>query len=142
MIRKGQRVRWHSSGLMYEDHTVTFPFDKGRQISRNEGGQPVCDPDGDGGPGPDTPPELEGPPFCNDPSQFEFDISARFAEMRGDNRHGLKDFDSSGLFGNINVGKSPYTLRFTRPTSNKGLRYLCVIHGTFMDGCVVVKARR
>jgi plastocyanin len=142
VIRKGQRVRWHSSGLIYEDHSVTFPFDKGRKISRSEGGQPACDPDGDAGPGPDNPPELEGPPFCNDPSQFEFDISARFAEMRGDNRHGLKDFDSSGLFGNINVGKSPYTLRFTKSTSNKGLRYLCVIHGTFMDGRVVVRPRR
>jgi plastocyanin len=142
VIRKGQRVRWHSSGLRYEDHTVTFPFDKGRMISRNEAGQPVCDPDGDAGPGPDTPPELEGPPFCNDPSQLEFDISARFAEMRGDRRHGLRDFDSSGIFGSIDVGKSPYTLRFTRTTSNKGLRYLCMIHGTFMDGRVVVKARR
>ncbi|MGH2826104.1 MAG: hypothetical protein ACRDKF_03940 [Actinomycetota bacterium] len=142
VIRKGQRVRWHSTGLEYEDHTVTFPFDKGRKISGTEGGQPVCDPDGDGGPGPDNPPELEGPPFCNDPSQFEFDISARFAERRGDKRHRLRDFDSSGIFGNIDVGKSPYTLRFTRPTSDKGLRYLCVIHGTFMDGRVVVKPRR
>jgi len=142
VIRKGQRVRWHSSGLIYEDHTVTFPFDKGLKIALNEGGQPVCDPDGDGGPGPDTPPELEGPPFCNDPSQFEFDVSARFAERRGDNRHGRKDFDSSGIFGSLNVGKSPYTLRFTRPTSNKGLRYLCLLHGRFMDGRVVVKARR
>jgi plastocyanin len=142
VIRRGQRVRWHSSGLRYEDHSVTFPFDKGRNISNNEAGQPVCDPDGDAGPGPDNPPELEGPPFCNDPSQFEFDISARFAETRGDARHARNDFDSSGLFGNIEVGKSPYTLRFTRPTSNKGLRYLCMIHGSFMDGRVVVKPRR
>jgi plastocyanin len=141
-IRKGQRVRWHSSGLVYEDHTVTFPFDKGRDISNNEGGQPVCDPDGDAGPGPDTPPELEGPPFCNDPSQFEFDVSARFAERRGDRRHGRNDFDSSGIFGNLDVGRAPYTLRFTRPTSKAGLRYLCMIHGSFMDGRVVVRPRR
>ena len=141
-IRKGQRVRWHSSGLTYEDHTVTFPFDKGRDISNSEGGQPVCDPDGDAGPGPDTPPELEGPPFCNDPSQFEFDVSARFAERRGDRRHALNDFDSSGIFGNLDVGRAPYTLRFTQTTSNAGLRYLCMIHGSFMDGRVVVKPRR
>ena len=143
VVRKGQRVRWHASGLIYEDHTVTFPFAKGSDISNNEGGQPVCDPDGDAGPGPDNPPELAAPPFCNDPSQFEFDISARFAERRGDRRHGLRDFDSSGIFGSsIDVGKAPYTLRFTRPTSDRGLRYLCMIHGTFMDGRVIVKARR
>lgn len=141
-IRKGQRVRWHASGLMYEDHNVTFPFDKGRDIARNEGGQPVCDPDGDAGPGPDNPPDMPDPPFCNDPSQFEFDISARFAERRGDRRHRLNDFDSAGIFGNLNVGRDPYTLRFTRPTSSAGLRYLCMIHGSFMDGRVVVKPRR
>ncbi|MBA3290348.1 MAG: hypothetical protein H0U17_02510 [Actinobacteria bacterium] len=142
VVRKGQRVRWHASGLVYEDHTVTFPADKALKIARDEGGQPVCDPDGDAGPGPDNPPDMPGPPFCNDPSQLEFDIGARFAERRGDNRHGLNDFDSSGIFGAVGIGKSPYTLRFTRPTSSAGLRYLCMIHGGFMDGRVVVKPRR
>lgn len=142
VIRKGQRVRWHASGLFHEDHTVTFPFDKGREVARTQGGTPVCDPDGDAGPGPDNPPELQGPPFCNDPSQLEFDIGARFVEKKGDRRHRMNDFDSSGIFGAINVGKSPYTLRFTKPTSGAGLRYLCMIHGSFMDGRIVVRPRR
>ncbi|MGH2773973.1 MAG: hypothetical protein ACRDJT_00880 [Actinomycetota bacterium] len=143
VVRKGQRVRWHASGLTFEDHAVTFPFDKGREVSNTQGGVPGCDPDGDGGPGPDTPPDTPGPPFCNDPSQLEFDIGARFAERRGDRQHRLNDFDSSGIFGSgINVGRSPYTLRFTEPTSEAGLRYLCVIHGAFMDGRVVVRSRR
>jgi len=143
VVRKGQRVRWHASGLFYEDHTVTFPFDKGRKVAATQGGTPVCDPDGDAGPGPDNPPELQGPPFCNDPGQLEFDIGARFAERRGDRHHRLKDFDSSGIFGSaINVGRSPYTLRFTKATPRAGLRYLCMIHGSFMDGRVVVRSRR
>lgn len=142
VVRKGQRVRWHASGLLHEDHTVTFPFDKGREVARTQGGIPGCDPDGDAGPGPDNPPELQGPPFCNDPSQLEFDIGARFAEKKGDRRHRMNDFDSSGIFGNINAGKSPYTLRFTKPTSPAGQRYLCVVHGPFMDGRIVVRPRR
>lgn len=141
VVRKGQRVRWHASGLVYEDHTVTFPFDKGREVAATQGGTPVCDPDGDMGPGPDNPPELQGPPFCNDPSQLEFDIGARFAEARGDREHRRNDFDSSGIFGAVGTGKSPYTLRFTKPTSAAGLRYLCMIHGGFMDGRVVVRRR-
>ena len=141
VVRKGQRVRWHFSGLRYEDHTVTMPFKRAKAISGRDGA-PVCDPDGDAGPGPDNPPDTEGPPFCNDPSQLEFDISNTFAYPQGDGVHKRGDLDSSGVEGNIHTGKSPYTLKFTKTSSKDGFRYMCVIHGGFMDGNVVVKPAR
>ena len=141
VVRKGQKVRWHFSGLRYEDHSVTMPFKRGVAIARNGGGVPVCDPDGDAGPGPDNPPEVQGPPFCNDPSQLEFDISPAFGYPQGDGIHKRGDLDSSGVVGNVNAGKSPYTLKFTKTSSKDGFRYMCVIHRGGMDGFVRVKPR-
>ena len=140
-IRNGQKVHWHWGKLRYEDHTVTFPAKKARALAQRTGA-PVCDPDGDGGPGPDNPPETNQPPFCNNPNQLEFDIPARFAEKRGDGRFKRFDFSNSGAEGaGVHTGQDPYTLKFTRVAAEKGFGYICMIH-PFMRARVVVKPRR
>jgi plastocyanin len=135
-IRKGQKVEWAFDQLVYEDHTVTFPKKRALAVAGSSG-NPVCDPDGDDGPGPDNPPEIQGPPFCNDPTQVEFDIPRKFAYERGNHRHKRFDYDNSGIRG-ANVGDlSSYTLKFTKRSSRKGIGYICLIH-PFMQARVVV----
>ena len=136
-VRKGQKVKWHWSSLRYEDHTVTLPQGKAAAVAQ-VGAQPppLCDT----GPGPDEPPQIQGPPFCNNPNDLEFDIPPKFAFKRGDKRFGGSDYSNSGISGaNVNVGASPYTLKFTRK-NRKGFKYLCLIH-PFMKGKVAVRAR-
>ena len=134
-IRKGQKVKWHFSRLRYEDHTVTFPQGKAAKVAQNSIA-PFCDT----GPGPDDPPQIQGPPFCNNPDDLELDIKPRFAFRRGDNRYRGGDYSNSGLYGaNIKVGASPYKLKFAR-SNRKGYKYLCMLH-PFMKGKVAVRAR-
>ncbi len=134
-IRKGQKVKWHFSSLRYEDHTVTLPQGKATKVARN-GFTPFCDT----GSGPDEPPQIEGPPFCNNPDDLEFDIKPRFAFKRGDKRFRGGDYSNSGVSGaNVEVGASPYELKFTKK-NRKGYKYLCLIH-PFMKGKVGVRAR-
>ena len=135
-IRKGQKVQWHFSQLRYEDHTATFPKDKAAKVAKNAFA-PFCDT----GSGADQPPQTQGPPFCNDPSNLELDIKPGFAYKRGDKRYRGGDYSNSGLNGsNIHVGASPYTLRFTRPRK-PAYKYLCLLH-PFMEGKVRVRPRR
>lgn len=135
-VRKGQKVKWHFSRLRFEDHSVTFPKRKAAKVAQN-GFAPVCDT----GSGPDKPPQVQGPPFCNDPSNLELDIKPRFAYKRGDKRYGGGDYSNSGLSGsNIKIGAAPYALRFTRPKRSP-YKYLCVLH-PFMEGKVKVRPRR
>jgi plastocyanin len=134
-IRKGQTVRWHFR-QRYEDHTVTFPLKRAQNVVRSGG--PYCDD----GPGPDKPPEIPGPPFCNPPTEVEFDITPRFFQARGGKIHKRRDYDNSGVEGaNFHPGKDPYDLKFTRVSSRKGFKYICLIH-PFMKGAVRVRPRR
>jgi plastocyanin len=133
-IRKGQYVAWHFR-QRYEDHTVTFPFKRARRLSQIG---PVCDE----GAGPDQPPEVQGPPFCNPPTELEFDIVPRFWQHRGGKVHKRRDFDNSGVEGaNFHPGKDPYRLKFKKVSNRKGFKYLCMIH-PFMQGRVRVRPRR
>jgi plastocyanin len=143
VVKRGQVVKWHFQQMLYEDHTVTFPFKRGVRIS-NGVFTPACDPDGDAGPGPDNPPDTNQPPFCNDPSQLEFEIPAALAFPAGNTVHRSgRDFDHSGIEGsNFHAGKDPYRLRFAKVSRRKGFRYMCAIHGGFMSGRVIVKPRR
>ena len=141
-IRKGDRVRWRFDRLPFEIHTVTFPRNKALEIIQGDF-VPACDPDGDTGPGPDTPPELEGPPFCNDPSQLEIELQPRSMHQYGNGKiTGAGDFESSGVRGEFGFNEDPYTLRFKKTSNKKGFKYICMIHGGFMGGRVVVKPRR
>ena len=138
VIKKGQRVRWRFDRLPFEIHTVSFPFGKARQIIQGDF-VPACDPDTDAGPGPDNPPELEGPPFCNDPTQLEIEIQPRTIYKYGNGVFKGGDFETSGIRGDYGLNTNPYTLRFKKRSSKKGFKYLCMIHGAFMRGKVVVK---
>jgi plastocyanin len=141
-IRKGDRVRWRFDRLPFELHTVSFPRKKALQIIQGDF-VPACDPDGDAGAGPDTPPELEGPPFCNDPSQLEFELQPRSMHKYGNGKvRSAKDFETSGVRGEFGFNENPYTLKFTKTSNKKGFKYICMIHGGFMGGNVVVKPKR
>ena len=136
-INRGDRVRWHFDALYFEDHTVTGPNSRALQIA-GQSFVPVCDPDGDVGPGPDNPPETEEPPFCNDPAQLEFDIPANFVLPHGNGRvTRRKDFESSGVLGANVPGPESYDLTFPRRLDGP-YKYLCLIH-PFMRGRVLVK---
>lgn len=138
-IKKGDRVRWRFDRLPYELHTVSFPKSRAREIIQGDFVF-ACDPDGDTGPGPDNPPEMEAPPFCNDPSQLEIEITAFTAHQYGNGVFRGSDFETSGARRSAAGGNSaPYTLKFAKRSSKKGFKYMCMIHGGFMDGTVVVK---
>jgi plastocyanin len=136
-IKKGQRVEWHFN-LLTEPHTVTFPRDKAIEIFRNDF-IPGCDPDGDGGPGPDNPPDTEEPPFCNDPTQLELDISPKSVHQYGDGKFEGRDYESSGVRGAQTGDTSSYTLKFTKRSGPEGYKYTCMIHGRFQSGTVEVE---
>jgi plastocyanin len=135
-IKKGARVQWNFN-LIHEPHTVTFPLKKARKIFRNDFA-PSCDPDGDAGPGPDTPPELEGPPFCNDPTQLELDLSSKSIFPYGDGSVAGHDYESSGVRGPQNGNLDPYTLQFDKKSGPDGFTYMCMIHGPFQSGTIQV----
>ncbi len=136
-IKKNDKVRWHFDSLIDEVHTVSMPVDKALSVAGRVFA-PVCDPDGDGGPGPDNPPDMEAPPFCADPAQLEFDIPAGFVLEKGNGKYGGgRAFESSGARGG-GLPEDPFTLEFTRRSSKKGNPYLCMLH-PFMRGRVIVR---
>jgi plastocyanin len=138
-IKKGDRVRWRFDRLPFELHTVSFPKSEAREITQNDF-VPACDPDGDTGPGPDTPPDSEAPPFCTDPGeQLEIELTAFTAHQFGNGVFRGGDFETSGARGGASGRTDPYTLRFRKRSPKKGFKYMCMIHGGFMDGRVVVK---
>ncbi len=138
VVDKGDTVQWHFDDLWTEDHTVTFPLDIGREIARNTG-VPVCDPDGDAGPGPDNPPDLTEPPFCSVPTQLEGDFDDRFVFPDGNGTfRGGDDLSSSGVLGATSIlGNDSYELTFGALSGKEPFKYLCLIH-PFMRGKVVV----
>ena len=141
-IKKGDRVRWRFDRLPFEIHTVSFPRKRALQIARGDF-VPSCDPDGDVGPGPDGPPEIEGPPFCNDLSQLEFELQPRSMYRYGNGKFtGNRDFETSGVEGDFGLSTDPYALKFTKRSKKKGFKYVCIIHGRFMSGTVVVKPKK
>jgi plastocyanin len=147
VIHKGDKVRWHFSALQVEDHTVTFPFGyaAGENGLANNGVVPVCDPDGDGGEGPDTF-TVDFETFeCADPTdELELDLTRELVSKSGDGKFpGGKEH--SGVRGS-NIPETPdtppndapYDLKFTKKNLD-GYKYACAIHGGFMKGFVTVK---
>ena len=147
VIKKGDKVRWHISQAIVEDHTVTFPFSyaAGDNGIGATGVVPVCDPDGDGSEGPDNF-TVDFETFtCPDPGdELELDLQMPFISKTGDGKFpGGKEH--SGIRGanipetpNTPGSEAPYDLRFTKKNLT-GYRYACAIHGGFMDGRVIVK---
>ena len=140
-IKKGDRVRWRFDRLPFEIHTVTFPRKRALSIFENDF-LPACDPDGDEGPGPDNEPDNPDT-VCNDPSQVEIELQPRSMYGYGNGKiTSNKDFESSGVRGDFGFSTDPYTLKFKKKSPKKGFKYICMIHGGFMGGRVVVKPRK
>jgi len=143
-IEKGDLVQWHFD-LESEIHDVAFPFDKALKTIQNSF-TPVCDPDGDGGSGPDTPPSAPPPGFCEDPSQLEFDLLNRQLYSGGNHFFEGRDYENSGLRGaqalrNGFFSERPYNLKFGAASPEKGFKYFCTFHGPFMGGRVIVNKK-
>lgn len=141
-VPRGARVMYHFNDEN-EPHSATFPGD-GEIL--NNGFMPVCDPDGDDGPGPDTEPTFgPGGPTCTEPAELEFDIDPRVILKTGDNRHtGRLDYESSGVKVPVfpeqtDFDSDPWTVRMTKTSTDKGFKYVCIVHGGFMGGRVVVR---
>lgn len=122
--------------LEFEVHTATFPLAQGLEIA-NESFIPSCDPDGDSGLQPDGPPEVEGPPFCTDPSQLELDLDIRMMDHGDGVLRSASDFENSGVRGDF-LSRASWDLKFRSKSPDKGFQYVCMIH-PFMRGKVIVK---
>lgn len=137
-IKKGQRVRFNFD-LPNEVHTASFPFDKAGNVANNEFFAFGCDPDGDEGPGPDNPPENQAT-ICNNPAQVEIDVTPKAAYEQGNGVFKGRDYESSGVYGAaIGAPDGSWTLKFAKRSPRKGFKYLCIVHGGFMRGNIVVK---
>jgi plastocyanin len=146
VIAEGDTVRWHFDHLLFEDHTVSLPI----PAVFGMGFPPaVCDPDGDAGPGPDTPAEggQDAPPSCPEGSQLEFDIEGPFIGGTGNGVWtGMRDVEHSGIRGVTaedmsppTAGIDPYDVRFRESTGKNGIDYLCFLHGDVMQAKVLVR---
>jgi plastocyanin len=138
VLEKGDTVQWHFDSLNYEPHSATFPLSTAKEIAQGSF-YPSCDPDGDAGPGPDTPPVLETPPFCADPTQLELNFDPRFVPVGGNGMFRGADLESSGVRGLLSpLGDDNWDLTFTRSSGDEPFRYLCLVH-PWMRGRVVVR---
>ena len=136
-IPRGATVRYHWSDLVYEDHTVTMPAPAAFSLFE-EFFAPMCDPDTDTGPGPDTADESVPPaPPCGNPSQFEIDLPSQIFWGIGNGTYsGASDLEHSGFRG-AQFRNDFYDVKFNARSSKKGWRYFCMLHP--MAGRVVVK---
>jgi plastocyanin len=148
-IKKGDRVMWHFGDLQNELHTVAVPTSAGLEAAA-QSFMPSCDPDGDDGPGPDTPPNFEAETdeeLCPDISQLEFEMNPDeiFGTGNGTYNGKANDLELSGIKGHESYQDSllnddPWELKFSAPSGKKGYKYFCTIHGRSMGGKVIVKA--
>jgi plastocyanin len=145
-IRKGDKVRWHFSTLSIEQHGLAFPLNSAKDVVAN-GFIPVCDPDGDGGEGPDTF-TVDFETFTCPSGELEADLSRDLTAESGDGKFpgGAQKVENSGLRGpnipsaeGLAGGIDPWDLTFTKTTDAKGYKYICTFHGGFMNAFVVVR---
>ncbi len=143
-VPKGARVMYHFQDEV-EPHTATFGGRKARELGQN-GFMPVCDPDGDEGTSPDLPATFsETEPPCADMTQFEVDVDQRIVEETGNGRvTGSSDLENSGVKAPIfpeqtSYDAQPWTVKMAEKSNDKGFKYICLVHGGFMSGRVVVK---
>ena len=147
VIQKGEKVRWHFSHLSLEQHGLAFPLNAGKNIASNEAFLPVCDPDGDGGDGPDTF-TVDFETFTCPSGTLELDLGRGFTAESGDGRFpgGPQRIENSGFRGRnipnapgLAGGTDPWDLTFTKASSDRGYKYICTFHGGFMNAFVVVR---
>ena len=145
-VPRGARVQYHFQDEI-EPHTVTFGGRRARRISEDQFLEFACDPDGDEGTAPDTAAEFgEQGPMCPEGSTMELDVNPKVVEEAGDGRvTGPRDYENSGLKMPIfpeetEYDSNPWTVRMTQRSTDRGFKYICIVHGAdFMFGRVVVK---
>ncbi|HVF53738.1 MAG TPA: hypothetical protein VNC78_09055 [Actinomycetota bacterium] len=139
-VPKGATVRFNFNELIYEHHTATMSFAEGLERGQQMF-SPWCDPDGDGGPGPDTAAEFgPAPPCGGDFSKFEVDVPSPLWNVTGDGTFtGNSDFENSGVRGGLQLSTAPFDVRFTKASDRKGWKFFCLIHGPGMSGKVIVR---
>ena len=142
-VKKGDRVRYHFDTLVFEDHTASTR-NPTTIAQSNAIFAPECDPDGDAGSAPDTPPNNPDT-ICNDPRQIEFSFPSELAAVQGDgNVRSSSDVEASGLRG-ANApspptpGEASWDARFTR-ASDAAVKMFCHLH-PFMRQNVKVRRR-
>lgn len=147
-IRRGQRVQFHFMDQV-EPHTATFGGAQAREVFNNFL-IPACDPDGDDGTLPDVEPtgfdENSGLPICPEGTTLEGDIHDLLPWAVGNGRvTGTGDYENSGLqFPHFPEGTQfdenpdPWTVAFPK-ASKKGFKFICLLHGGFMGGRVLVR---
>jgi plastocyanin len=145
VIQPGDRVRWKFDKLIHETHSVSIPSGRALSVS-GEFPQIVCDPDGDEGTAPDSPPDSSSPPYCSDAQQLEVKVPERMVGTVGDAVYPGKDpllLDSSGVRGaSFAKTSAPYTVRFNKRSSERGFGYTSMIDHiahVAMTGVVVVR---
>ncbi|HYO61181.1 MAG TPA: hypothetical protein VEU29_04730 [Actinomycetota bacterium] len=134
-IGKGDKVEWHFAQNVVEPHTASTPPKKAKKFANAAfESAPVCDPDGDEGPGPDQPADFQSPTLCEDPSMAELDLPNKFAKEQGDGKvptrgNRDRDYDTSGLRGGPEgIPDDPYALKFTRKSGDTPFAVMCAIH--------------
>jgi hypothetical protein len=139
-------VRWRFDSLVLEDHTVSMPDPQ--LFSRLQFDEPMCDPDGDEGPGPDTAPDSDpetGEPKCPEGSTLESDVSHEFWGGTGNHTlSGPNDVEHSGIRGvqaekltPPAAGIGSFDVKFAARSGNKPFRYFCFLHP--MEATVAVQ---
>nr|QEO74177.1 hypothetical protein [uncultured bacterium] len=134
-IRKGDAIQWNFAQNVVEPHTASTPPKKAKKWADAAfQSAPVCDPDGDEGPGPDQPADFENPMLCEDPSMAELDLPNKFAKEQGDDKVPTggdreADYDTSGLRGGPEgIPDDPYALKFVRKSRDVPFTVMCSIH--------------
>lgn len=135
-VPKGATVRFHYSQSIYEDHTTTMPAPGAFQLF-DEFFVFNCDPDGDGGAGPDTPDPGTGPPCGGDNSKVEIDMSSRVMFGTGNGTfRGKNDIEHSGIR-SAQYSNADFDVKFNAKSNKKGWKVFCMLHP--MQTRIVVK---
>jgi hypothetical protein len=150
VIPQGARTQFHFMSQM-EPHTATFGGPVAKDVLFNQF-VPACDPDGDDGLGPDLEPtgfnEETGEPICPDATEAELDINDALPWAFGDGSvTDGSDYQNSGLIGPYfpdgnafsERNPDPMAVRFPKASGKKGFKFICLLHGGFMGGKVIVK---
>lgn len=144
-IRKGDKVRFHFSQLSIELHGTALPLSSALEIVNN-GFLPVCDPDGDGGEGPDEF-SVDFETFTCPSGTLELDLTRDLTAESGDGKFpgGPQKVENSGLRGaivptaeDLAGGGAAWDLIFTKPNA-EGYKYICTVHGKSMAAKVTVR---
>jgi plastocyanin len=141
-IRRGQRVRWHFAQLNHEIHTATFPLDEEAWFVNEETFNVVCDPDGDGTGGTDTPADFTNPDLCTTPGgiqDVEVDFGARTAQGTGNGVIRNNALENSGIRGPVTNRFESYDVRFPRRSGRNPFRFFCIFHGNVMLNRITVR---